>query len=86
MLNQAIVVGTVCENHNEDHILIDCKRNYKNLVGEYESDIIKIVFPRIDLHMKRHIQIGHTVAVKGSLRAYGLSNSLEFIAEKISYL
>jgi hypothetical protein len=85
MLNQAIVVGVVAENYKDDYILIDCKRNYKNEVGKYDSDIIKVWLVR-HTDMGRLIHIGQTIAVKGSLRGYGLDNKLDFIAERISVI
>ena len=83
MLNQAIVVGTVIENFSDDYILINSTHNYKNIDGNYDSSIIKILLP-IKLKITRHIQIEQIVAIKGFLKSN--NNTLEFIAERISVL
>jgi hypothetical protein len=85
MINQAIVVGVVVQNYNDDYILIDSKRNYKNELGHYDSDVIKIwLVP--DRNTLGLVHIGQTIAVKGTLRAYGLGNKIDFVAEKISVI
>ncbi len=85
MMNNFIVVGRITsfKAENKKGVLeLIVSRNYKNVNGDYEEDIIKInVFDGLNNNIKNFCCIGDIVGVRGRIQS---NNRL--VAEKISFL
>ena len=91
MLNQLILIGKVKKVpdlelvKNDNELIIEVQRNYKNMDGVYESDLFKCY---LWLAMSKKIclscKMGDFVAVKGRLMEE--DNSCKIMAEQVVLL
>lgn len=95
MLNQIVVVGRIKnkgvleENENGRNVMtitLAVPRSYKNSEGEYDTDFIPVtLFSEISRSTNEYCKEGDIVGVKGRLQRLE-GNSLQVIAEKVSFL
>jgi single-strand DNA-binding protein len=103
MLNQIVLVGKVLEmpqlretnkGHKVVNLLIAVQRNFRNSVGEYESDAIMCTLWRgVAESVSAVCEVGSLVGIKGRLQANCFESKdqrpfhyCEVIAEKVSFL
>ena len=93
MLNQMCLVGRLLENptitKDEDKsfstIKLICQRSYKNIMGEYDIDIIPIrLWNAIATNTVEYCHKGDLVGIKG--RVETIENEIVIIADKITFL
>lgn len=86
MLNQIVLVGRIKEL-NEKKVYIAIPRSYKNINGEYDTDIVPI---RIDglvgNTVREYCVIGDLIGVKGRVEQLTDSKRIVLRAEKITFL
>lgn len=94
-MNQVILVGKVVENpilEEKEHkkitiVKISVPRPFKNLSGEYESDIIDcVLWNGIAANTTEYVKVGDTVGIKGRLAHLANEDKTTVIAEKVSFL
>lgn len=97
MLNQVILVGKLLDNPKleelEDgrkvtYITLEIKRAYKNVdSGDYDTDEIKCtLWSGIAENTVEYCQKGSTVGVKARLMSSNINDSIEVVAEKITFI
>lgn len=88
MLNQLVLVGRLVDEprkvENKCIINLAIPRSFKNLEGEYETDIIECyILGGIADTTKEYCKKGDLVGVKGRIQ---MSDKLEVIEDKITFL
>ena len=95
MLNQAILVGrlvgeptTIVEEDNgKDFTIITlaCNRSFKNALGVYETDFIKVrLFGQVATNTIEYCKNGDLIGVKGRIESEG--DRIIIIGDKITFL
>lgn len=94
MLNQLVIVGRLVDDveiikleddRNVSYLKLACRRNYKDITGEYPVDIIPItLWNIIALNTAEYCHKGDLIGVKGRLEC--VDDKIQVIAEKISFL
>lgn len=91
MLNQIVLVGRLTQNpkikKSEKNTIIHLAvtRNYKNVEGIYETDIIPIILWKgMAENTAKYCKKGDLVGIKGRLETN--DEKIEVIAEKITFL
>jgi hypothetical protein len=85
MMNQAILVGRVVEYTDQDVIVLDVRRNFKNSDGTYGNDRLTIQ----DRHgyaksAPQYLNVDYIVACKCRLEF--VRDEMNLILEKISFI
>ena len=102
MMNNAIVVGRIVrdlELHETENgfkvaeLTLAVPRNFKNMDGQYDTDFIPCkLWNIVAENTAEYCKKGDLVAIKGRLQSVSYEvdevkhNSLELIAEKVSFL
>lgn len=92
MLNQIILVGRIAQDleikgqeRKNVTLILDVPRNFKNADGNYDTDFIPcVLFGNIAENTVNYCKKGDTIEIKGRLQ--NVSNNLEIIAEKVTFL
>ena len=91
MLNQLVLVGQIRripDSHvidGDNELIIEVKRNYKNMQGVFESDFFKCyLWFAISKKISLNCKIGDLVVVKG--RLVDADNACKIIAEQVVLL
>ena len=95
MLNQIVLVGRMVnepiveENENGKKVCVitlAVPRSFKNSEGEYDTDLIDItLWDSIAQNTTEYVKKGEIVGVKGRLQRLE-GNSLQAVAEKVTFL
>ena len=82
-MNQFVIVGRVQDFKKEQNtIIVEVPRNYKNENGEYEKDLITIkTTEKLFNNTFEYCNINDCIGVKGRIQ-----NNNTLIAEKVSFL
>ena len=84
MLNQVVLVGRIITIEN-NNVMINVPRNYKNEEGIYENDTIKInVIDNIFKNVKEYCMKGDLIGIRGRIESQ--ENTIIIKAEKITFL
>lgn len=84
MLNQVVLVGRIITIEN-NNVMINVPRNYKNEEGIYENDIFKInVIDNIFKNVKEYCMKGDLIGIRGRIESQ--ENTIIIKAEKITFL
>lgn len=86
MLNQLTLLGRITEINTEDSaVTLAVPRSFKNINGEYETDIIKCkLFEHKASVVNDCCENGDLIAIRG--RVQNNEGNLEIVAEKITFL
>ena len=94
-MNQVILVGRIVENpileEKENKkvtvVRISVPRSFKNVDGEYETDIIDcILWNGIAANTTEYVKAGDVLGIKGRLAHLANEDKITIIAEKVSFL
>lgn len=90
MLNQIVIVGRLKNKEFKDNgtleLTLAVPRSYKNVNGEYDTDIIKcLTFRIISSNINEYCEKDDVIGIKGRLQCLDGKN-LEVVAEKVTYL
>ena len=90
MLNQVVLVGRIESMETVDEVTtvtIIVPRAYKNVDGNYDSDHIPIqITGNIATNTLQYCKVGDLIGVRGALRNVGISDKVEVVAEKVTFL
>ena len=86
MLNQLTLLGRITEINTEDStVTLAVPRSFKNINGEYETDIIKCkLFEHKASVVNDCCENGDLIAIRG--RVQNNEGNLEIVAEKVTFL
>lgn len=93
MLNNFVIVGRITKiesektenGANKTIVLLAVSRNFKNINGEYEIDLMPCtLFGGVAETTKEYCKNGDLIATKGRIQTN--ENGLELIAERVSFL
>ena len=90
MLNQVVLVGRIEHMETVDEVTtvtIIVPRAYKNVDGNYDSDHIPVQMTNnIATNTLNYCKTNDIVGVKGALRNVGISDRIELVADKVTFL
>ena len=91
MLNQLVVVGRISEIIKESDKKIEMElkvpRSYKNVEGEYSSDIVTIMlYNTIAQNTIEYCNVGDLIGIKGRIERLDKNKPMEILAEKVTFL
>ncbi len=90
MLNQIVLVGRIEEIKDEKEgavVTIAVPQTFKNSDGIYDTNHIEIrIFRNIAKNIKEYCKIGDMIGAKGRLQKLENDDTLNVIAERISFL
>lgn len=86
MLNQLTLLGRITEINTEDStVTLAVPRSFKNINGEYETDIIKCkLFEHKTSIVNEYCENGDLIAIRGRVQSNG--KKLEIVAEKVTFV
>lgn len=91
MLNQLVFVGRISEiiKESDKKIKVEIKvpRSYKNIEGEYSSDIVTIMlYNTIAQNTIEYCNVGDLIGIKGRIERLDKNKPMEILAEKVTFL
>lgn len=90
MLNQIVLVGRIKEIKEDEKstiMTLIVPQSFKNVNGEYENNYIDVkLFKMLAENTKEYCKIGDMVGVKGRIQKLESDDTLQLIAEKITFL
>lgn len=90
MLNQVVLVGRIESMETVDEVTtvtIIVPRAYKNIDGNYDSDHIPVqITGNMATNTLQYCKVADIIGIKGALRNVGISDRIELVAEKITFL
>lgn len=90
MLNQVGLVGRIENMETVDEVTtvtIIVPRAYKNPEGNYDSDHIPVqIAERMSENVLKYCKTNDIIGIKGALRNVGISDRIELVAEKVTFL
>lgn len=91
MVNQLVIVGRISEivKESDKKVIVDIKvpRSYKNIDGEYSSDIATItLYNTIAQNTIEYCNVGDLIGIKGRIERLDKNKPMEILAEKITFL
>ena len=91
MLNQLVFVGRISEiiKESDKKIEVEIKvpRSYKNIEGEYSSDIVTIMlYNTIAQNTIEYCNVGDLIGIKGRIERLDKNKPMEILAEKVTFL
>lgn len=85
MLNQVVLVGRIKEFKEDNQIILEVSRRYKNEQGEYEVDDITINYSDDNYNtIKEYCQLTDMIGVKGRIETR--DNQMIIINHKTTFL
>lgn len=86
MNNMFTIIGRINRFVN-DKVYINCTRQYKNVNGEYLTDIVPVkLFGSIATNVHDYCQVGDLIGIKGRIEQLNDSNRIILVAEKVTFL
>lgn len=90
MLNQVVLVGRIESMETVDEVTtvtIIVPRAYKNIDGNYDSDHIPVqITGNMATNTLQYCKVADIIGIKGALRNVGISDRIELVAEKVTFL
>jgi hypothetical protein len=94
MYNYVMLIGTVKEmksvfdvNQSYEAITLDCRRPFKNMNGEYESDeIVARCYEYLGDIVHQNLKIGMKITVKGRLRQSNHKGLCWILADQVLFI
>ena len=97
-MNQIVLIGRLSKINNNEMLRDDTQRrytritlavhrNYKNENGEYDTDFIRIkLIGVVAENTIEYCKVGDLIGIRGRIETYGKNNTIEIIAEKVTFL
>lgn len=85
MINQLFLIGIIKEIKTNNELIVEVRRNYKNMEGIFEKDTFKCnLWTALSKKISLNCKIGDIVAIKG--RLVDNNSNCSIVAEQVILL